>query len=128
MYIICSNGGAMVSIARVNDSTDIITYDTETAKNTENTDDSSNLLIPSKDNADIENESAPLMSDQDHVDHTSYEESIAVVEEHITFADIPMPGLWEGDKPGRNTDRIIILLFILLASMIVVSILNFVLV
>ena len=33
-----------------------------------------------------------------------------------------MPGLWEEDKPGKNTDRIIILLFLLLASMIVVSI------
>ena len=42
-------------------------------------------------------------------------------EEQITFADIPMPGLWEEDKPGRNTDRVIILLFVLLASMIVVS-------
>ena len=41
--------------------------------------------------------------------------------EVITFADIPMPGLWEQDEAGKNTDRIIILLFILLASVIVVS-------
>ncbi|XP_065897494.1 lysosomal cholesterol signaling protein-like isoform X2 [Dysidea avara] len=41
------------------------------------------------------------------------------VEEQITFADIPMPGLWVKDEAGKNTDRIIILLFILLASMIV---------
>ena len=39
----------------------------------------------------------------------------------ITFDDIPMPGLWERDEAGKNTDRIIILLFILLASVIVVS-------
>ena len=44
------------------------------------------------------------------------------VEEQITFADIPMPGLWVKDEAGKNTDRIIILLFILLASMIVVSV------
>ena len=41
--------------------------------------------------------------------------------EVITFADIPMPGLWEQDEAGKHTDRIIVLLFILLASVIVVS-------
>ncbi|XP_065897490.1 lysosomal cholesterol signaling protein-like isoform X2 [Dysidea avara] len=42
-----------------------------------------------------------------------------LVSERVTFADIPMPGLWEEDEAGKNTDRIISLLFILLASMIV---------
>jgi len=47
--------------------------------------------------------------------------SFSASEIYVTFADIPMPGLWEQDEAGKNTDRIIILLFILLASMIVVS-------
>ena len=63
------------------------------------------------------NENTPLLYSR-----KSYKELPADNEEEkITFADIPMPGLWEEDKPGRNTDRIIILLFVLLASMIVVS-------
>jgi len=67
----------------------------------------------------VANENTPLLDSR-----KSYKELPADddEEEQITFADIPMPGLWEEDKPGRNTDRIIILLFVLLASMIVVSI------
>ena len=66
-------------------------------------------------------ESTPLLDSRKDHDRSSYGESTVDHEEHVTFADIPMPGLWEEDKPGRNTDRIIILLFVLLASMIVVS-------
>ena len=67
------------------------------------------------------NEDAPLLANSankhPYKDPMNAEES---VEEHITFADIPMPGLWDKDVAGKNPDRIIILLFILLASMIVV--------
>jgi len=69
----------------------------------------------------VSNEDAPLMensaSKNPFTDPINTEESI---EEQITFADIPMLGLWDKDVAGKNSDRIIILLFILLASMIVV--------
>lgn len=73
-------------------------------------------LTISKGSADILNERTPLIKDVDH--HRSFGDD---PEERITFADIPMPGVWEKDKPGKNTDRIIVLLFVMLASMIVVS-------
>lgn len=81
-----------------------------------------NATPTTSDSADIKNESSPLLNSKNDVDHASYKGSVDEPEEHITFADIPMPGLWIEDKPGKNTDRIIILLFVLLASMIVVSI------
>ena len=69
----------------------------------------------------VSNEGTPLLANSANKDPYKHlmnvEES---VEEHITFADIPMPGLWDKDVAGKNPDRIIILLFILLASMIVV--------
>ena len=69
----------------------------------------------------VSNEGTPLLANSANKDPYKHlmnvEESI---EEHITFADIPMPGLWDKDVAGKNPDRIIILLFILLASMIVV--------
>ena len=64
------------------------------------------------------NENTPLLDSRKSFEKLPADDE----EEQITFADIPMPGLWEEDKPGRNTDRIIILLFVLLASMVVVSI------
>ena len=69
------------------------------------------------------NEATPLLATS--TDNNPYKELISGeehIDEHITFADIPMPGLWAKDEAGKNSDRIIILLFILLASMIVVSI------
>ena len=86
-------------------------YATSPLKDDETT--SNFITAPSSD----ANENTPLLDDR-----KVYEELSADEEEQITFADIPMPGLWEEDKPGRNTDRIIILLFVLLASMVVVSI------
>ena len=64
------------------------------------------------------NEATPLLATV--TDNNHFKESVSE-EEHITFADIPMPGLWAKDEAGKNSDRIIILLFILLASMVVVS-------
>ena len=66
----------------------------------------------------VTNEDTPLLDSRKSYEKLPSDNE----EEQITFADIPMPGLWEEDKPGRNTDRIIILLLALLASMIVVSI------
>ena len=69
----------------------------------------------------VSDEDAPLLENSantnPYIDPMNTEEN---VEEQITFADIPMPGLWDKDVAGKNSDRIIILLFILLASMIVV--------
>ena len=65
-------------------------------------------------------EDAPLLANS--ANKNPYKDPINTEENiQITFADIPMPGLWDKDIAGRNSDRIIILLFILLASMIVVS-------
>ena len=120
--MICSKDEVVFSIPRLTESTSLIsgtspTYYSERASNT-----TTITLSTSESSRDIGNGSNPHHDAKRDFDHTSYGESTADDEEHITFADIPMPGLWEDDKPGRNTDRIIILLFLLLASMIVVSI------
>lgn len=123
MCVVCSKDEVVISIPRINESTSPIdgtspTHKDEASNNTT----TATTPSPSESSRDIGNESTPLLDTKKDVDHTSYGESTADDEEHITFADIPMPGLWEEDKPGKNTDRIIILLFVLLASMIVVSI------
>ena len=105
----CGKDEIVISIPRINESTSPVCGTSPVQ------DDESNS------NADIGNESTPLLDNKKDGDHTNHGESQADVEGNITFADIPMPGLWREDKPGRNTDRIIILLFVLLASMIVVS-------
>ena len=70
----------------------------------------------------VSNEGIPLLANSankdPYEDLMNMEESTEV---QITFADIPMPGLWDKDVAGKNSDRIIILLVISLASMIVVS-------
>ena len=93
-----------------------ITQDTEKLLYIQNTSFNSSVSSGSSDNAERTsllngsiNQSKPIVK-------SSTSDS-----EVITFADIPMPGLWEHDEAGRNTDRIIILLFILLASVVVVS-------
>ena len=121
--MICSKDEVVFSIPRLTESTSLIggtssTYYSERASDTTTI----STLSTSETSRDIGNGSSPHHDAKRDFAHTSYGESTADDEEHITFADIPMPGLWEEDKPGRNTDRIIILLFLLLASMIVVSI------
>ena len=117
----CSKDEVVISIPRINESTSpnggTSPMHKREASNTTTTTPSA-----SESSRDIGNGSSPHHDAKRDFDHTSYGESTADDEEHITFADIPMPGLWEEDKPGKNTDRIIILLFLLLASMIVVSI------
>ena len=113
--MVCSKDEVVISIPRINESTSPV-QDNESTSNT------TTAATASNSNADIGNESTPLLDHKKDSDHTSYGESPTDDEEHITFAYIPMPGLWKEDKPGKNTDRIIILLFVLLASMIVVSI------
>ena len=119
--MVCSKDEVVISIPRINKSTSP-TDGTSPVQDNEATSNTTTVATASNSNADIGNESTPLLDHKKDDDHASYGESPADVEEHITFAYIPMPGLWEEDKPGRNTDRIIILLFVLLASMIVVSI------
>ena len=120
MYVMCvvhSNDRIEIFMPRINESTS----PSESSSPVHN-DAATNTAPPaSEDNADIRNESAPLLDNRRDVNYThmSYGEPD---EEHITFGDIPMPGLWKEDKPGKNIDRIIILLFLLLASMIVVSV------
>lgn len=122
-FFLCSKDDEVeISIPGVNRSTSPVcgTSPTQDDKIAEKT----TTPSASKDDADISNESTPLVSTKKSSGHTLHGDSATDTdhEERITFADIPMPGLWEHDKPGRNTDRIIILLFVLLASMIVVSI------
>jgi len=69
-----------------------------------------------QDNQDSKSESIPLLTSS-----IIQPNSFLASDEYVTFADIPLPGLWKEDEAGKHTDRIIILLFILLASMIVVS-------
>ena len=114
--MVCSKDEVVISVPRINKSTSPTTSPMQNDETIDNT------ITAAQSNADIGNESTPLLDHKTDDDHTSYGESPADVEERITFAHIPMPGLWEEDKAGRNTDRIIILLFVLLASMIVVSI------
>ena len=121
--MVCSKDEVVISIPRINESTSPIDGNSPIHdKATNNATATATTPSPSESSRDNGNESTPLLDSKKDVDHTSYGESVADDEEHITFADIPMLGLWEEDKPGRNTDRIIILLFVLLASMIVVSI------
>ena len=99
----------IISTSRVNAS--LKTVSDATTHNTKN-----NSPDSSQGGKDFKSESTPLLRSS-IVQSNSYLAS----ETNVTFADIPMPGLWEKDEAGKNTDRIIILLFILLASMIVVS-------
>ena len=120
--MVCSKDEVMISIPRINESTSP-TSPTSPVKDKQATNNTATATAASNSNADIGNESTPLLDHKkDRGDHTTYVEPPADDEEHITFAYIPMPGLWKEDKPGKNTDRIIILLFVLLASMTVVSI------
>ena len=118
----CSKDEVVISTPRINESTSPIGGTSPTHKHEASNTTITTTPSASESSRDIGNESTPLLDAKRDIDHTPYGESTADDEEHITFADIPMPGLWEEDKPGRNTDRIIILLFLLLASMIVVSI------
>jgi len=81
-------------------------------------DESSNEATPTAQDENSD-EATPLLATT--ADKNLYKGPIEHVDEQITFADIPMPGLWVKDDAGKNSDRIIILLFVLLASMIVVS-------
>lgn len=119
--MVCSKDEVLISIPRINESTSP-TQGTNPEQNNEAARNTTTAATTSNTNSNIGNESTPLLDHKKDGDHTFYGESPADDEEHITFAYIPMPGLWKEDKPGKNTDRIIILLFVLLASMIVVSI------